>query len=63
VLEPRRSGVGLVEVGAIVMVSVVAVVVAFWLLSAIAGIVWFLVKLAVVILVVAFVVRLLVGRR
>ncbi len=63
VLEPRRSGPGVIEVGAIAVVSVAAVLIAFWLLSAVAGLVWFLVKLAVVVLVIALVVRLIVGRR
>jgi hypothetical protein len=64
VLEPRRSGgLSLAEGAAVAIVAVAAVVIAFAVLSAIAGIAWFFIKLAVVVAVIALVVRLVVGRR
>ncbi|HUZ08674.1 MAG TPA: hypothetical protein VMU76_00685 [Acidimicrobiales bacterium] len=48
---------------ALVVVGVVGVLVAFWLLSAVAGFLWGLVKLVVVVALVYAVLRFLLGRR
>jgi hypothetical protein len=58
-----RGRIGGGELVALVVVGVFAVIVAFWLLSFIAGFVWAIVKLAIVVALVALVLRLLVGRR
>lgn len=63
-LDRRRSrGLRPLHTLAVVAVGVVGVLVAFWALSFIAGIVWGLVKIAVIVAVVAGVVWLFAGRR
>ena len=61
----KGSGGGLraVDGALLVVVGVVGVLVAFWVLSAIAGILWGLVKIAVLIAIVVGVLYLLMGRR
>jgi hypothetical protein len=63
-IEKRRTG-GLrpAHTLAVVAVGVVGVLVAFWALSFIAGIVWGLVKVVVILAVLGSLVWLLVGRR
>lgn len=63
-LEPRRSGQGLrlAHGVALVVVGVVGVIVAFAALSFIAGAVWELVKVAVIVAIVGGLLWLLVGR-
>ena len=62
-VEKRKSGgLRLVDGVALVAVGVVGIVVAFWVLSAIAGFIWGLVKLFVVIALVAAVLWWLLGR-
>jgi hypothetical protein len=58
-----KSGLRLVDLVVLVVVGVFAVVIAFWLLSFIAGFLFGLLKLAVVILAIAAVLWFLVGRR
>lgn len=63
-VERRKSGaLRVVDLTVLVAVGVVGVIVAFWLLGAIAGFLWGLVKLAVVIAVVVGVLWMLLGRR
>ena len=63
-VEQRKSGGLRVVDGAImVAVGVVGVLVAFWVLSAVAGFVWGLVKVVVVLAVLAGLFWALVGRR
>jgi hypothetical protein len=61
----RRRGGGLrvLDGVALVAVGVVGVLVAFWVLSAVAGFVWGLVKLVVVVAVVLGLLSLLLRRR
>ena len=53
----ERKGMGPLELGAIAVVAVFAVVVLFWAFAFIAGAVWWLVKILVLILVLIVVVR------
>lgn len=57
------GGLRLVDGAILVAVGVVAVVVAFWILGAIAGLIWAVVKIAVVVALVVGALYLLVGRR
>ncbi len=61
----RKRGAGLraVDGVAVVAIGVVGVLVAFWVLSAVAGFLWGLVKLVVVVAVILGVISLLVRRR
>ncbi len=61
----RRGGGGLRLVDGVVLVAVgvVGVIVAFWVLGAVVGAIWVLVKIAVLVVLVAAVIWLLVGRR
>ena len=63
-VEPRGGG-GLRAVDGVLLVAVgvVGVLIAFWVLSAVAGFVWGLVKLVVVVALVLGVLYLLLGRR
>ncbi len=61
----KRPGGGGLRLGhgvAAVAVGVVGVLIAFWVLSAIAGLVWGVVKVVVIVAVVAGVLYLLMGR-
>lgn len=63
-VEQRKSGGLRVRDGAVlVVVGVVGVLVAFWALSAVAGFVWGLVKVVVVLAVLGAILWALVGRR
>jgi putative flippase GtrA len=63
-LERRRSrGLRPMHTLAVVAVGVVGVLVAFWALSFIAGLVWGVVKVAVIVAVIAGVLWLFLGRR
>ncbi len=63
-VEPRKSrALRVIDLTALVAVGVVGVIVAFWVLGAVAGFLWGVVKLVVVIAVVVGVLWLLVGRR
>jgi len=53
----KGSGVGLLEVGAVLVVGLFAVVLLFVLFGFIAGIVWWLIKIAVLVLVLFLIVR------
>lgn len=59
----RRGGLGLGGAVAVAVVAIFGIVIAFALLSFIAGLVWGIVKVAVVVALVAGVLWLLVGRR
>jgi hypothetical protein len=63
-IEKRKSG-GLRVVDGVVLVAVgvVGVLIAFWVLSAVAGIVWGLVKIVILVAIVVGVLWLLLGRR
>ena len=61
--EDKRSGLGMTKVLLLVAVGVVGVLVAFWILSFIAGLIWSVVKIALLVAVIAGVLYLLVGRR
>ena len=63
--SPQRRSGGLrpLHTLAVVAVGVVGVLVAFWVLSSIAGVIWGIVKVIVIIAVVGGLVRLLAGRR
>lgn len=63
-VERRRSGaLRVVDLTLLVAVGVVGVIVAFWVLGAIAGFLWGLVKLAIVVALVVGVLWMLLGRR
>lgn len=63
-LDRRRSrGLRPLHTLTVVAVAVVGLLVAFWALSFIAGLVWGIVKVAVIVAVVAGVVWLFMGRR
>lgn len=64
-VEKQEGGGGLrlVDGALLVVVGVVGVLVAFWILSAVAGILWGLVKVVVLVALVVGVLYLLVGRR
>jgi hypothetical protein len=62
-VEKRKGGLRLREGVALVAVGVVGVLIAFWALSTIAGVVWGLVKVVVIIAVVLGAVYLLLRRR
>lgn len=59
----RSGGIRPMHTLAVVAVGVVGVLIAFWALSSIAGFVWGLVKVVIIIAVLAGLVWLLVGRR
>jgi hypothetical protein len=61
--KKARRGLGLTDFVLLVVVGVVVVIVAFWVLASIAGFIWGLVKLAVLIGIIAVVVYLLLVRR
>ena len=61
--ETKGSSLRLVDGVLLVALGVVGVLVAFWALSFIAGIIWGFVKVAILIAVIALVVYLLLGRR
>lgn len=64
-MEKRQGGGGLRVFDGLLLVAVgvVGVLVAFWILAAVAGFLWGLVKLAVIVAIVLGVLYLLVGRR
>jgi hypothetical protein len=57
------GGLRLTDHLALVVVALFAVMIAFWAFSFVAGLVWALVKLAIVVLLIVLVLRLLMGRR
>jgi hypothetical protein len=63
-IEKRKSG-GLRVVDGVVLVAigVVGVIVAFWVLGAVAGILWGLIKIVILVAIVVGILWLLVGRR
>ncbi|HEY5245300.1 MAG TPA: hypothetical protein VIJ60_06495 [Acidimicrobiales bacterium] len=63
-IEKRKSG-GLRAVDGVVLVAVgvVGVIVAFWVLGAVAGILWGLIKIVILVAIVVGILWLLVGRR
>jgi hypothetical protein len=61
--EEERSGLSLFDGVLIVGGGIIAVIVAFAVLSFVAGVIWFIVKLVVVVALVALVAKLLFGRR
>jgi uncharacterized membrane protein SirB2 len=65
-IQPRREerkGLSLFDGLLIVGGGIIAIVVVFAVLSFIAGIIWFVIKLAVVVALIALVVKLVFGRR
>jgi uncharacterized membrane protein SirB2 len=61
--DEERSGLSLFDGVLIVGGGVIAVIVAFAVLSFVAGVIWFIVKLVVVVALVALVAKLVFGRR
>ena len=61
--EEERSGLSPFDGVLIVGGGIIAVIVAFAVLSFVAGVIWFIVKLVVVVALVALVAKLLFGRR
>jgi uncharacterized membrane protein SirB2 len=61
--EEERSGLSLFDGVLIVGGGIIAVIVAFAVLSFVAGVIWFIVKLVVVVALVALVAKLVFGRR
>ncbi len=61
--EEERSGLSLFDGVLIVGGGIIAVIVAFAVLSFVAGVIWFIVKLVVVVALVALVAKVLFGRR
>ncbi|MDA8357124.1 MAG: hypothetical protein M0Z95_12740 [Actinomycetota bacterium] len=61
----KRGGGGLklADGALLVVVGVVGVLIAFWLMGTIAGLLWGLVKIVILLVVIGGVVSLLVGRR
>ena len=63
-VEQRKGGgLRVVDGAALVVVGVVGVLVAFWVLSAVAGFIWGVVKVAVVLAVLGGLLWALMGRR
>ena len=60
--EEERSGLSLFDGVLIVGGGIIAVIVAFAVLSFVAGVIWFIVKLVVVVALVALVAKLVFGR-
>jgi hypothetical protein len=63
VVAKNQGGLRKVHGVTAIAVIVVGVIVGFWVLSALAGLIWFLVKLGVIVVAVVGVLWLLVGRR
>jgi uncharacterized membrane protein SirB2 len=61
--DEERSGLSLFDGVLIVGGGIIAVIVAFAVLSFVAGVIWFIVKLVVVVALVALVAKLVFGRR
>jgi len=61
--ETERRGLRLTDLVLLIVLGVVGIVVAFWLLSFIAGIIWWFAKMAILVAVVGGVLYLLVSRR
>jgi uncharacterized membrane protein len=61
--EEERTGLSLFDGVLIVGGGLIAVFVAIWLITAVTAVIWFVVKLVVVVALVAFVVRHLFRRR
>jgi hypothetical protein len=61
--EEERTGLSLFDGVLIVGGGIIAVIVAFAVLSFVAGVIWFIVKLVVVVALVALVAKLVFGRR
>lgn len=61
--ERRTGGLRPLHTLAVVAVGVVGVLVAFWVLSSIAGVIWGIVKVLVIVAVLGGLVWLLAGRR
>jgi hypothetical protein len=61
--QDSEKGLRLTDRLALVVIAVFAVMLAFWVFSFVAGLVWGLVKLAIVVALVLLVLRLLMGRR
>ncbi len=61
--ERRTGGLRPLHTLAVVAVGVVGVLVAFWVLSSIAGVIWGIVKVVVIVAVLGGLVWLLAGRR
>lgn len=62
-VDKRRAGLRPLHTLGVVALGVVGVLVAFWVLSSIAGVIWGIVKVIVIIAVVGGLVWLLAGRR
>lgn len=63
VSERKGGGLKTVDIAIVVIVGIVGVIVAFWLLDHILGILWFIVKLVLVVAVVGGLLALLFRRR
>jgi len=61
--ETEKRGLRLGDLALLIVLGVVGVLVAFWVLSFVAGIIWWFVKMAILVAVVGGVLYLLVGRR
>ena len=61
--KTERRGLKMTELALLVVVGIVGVLIAFWVLSFIAGVIWWIVKMAILVLLVAGVLYLLLGRR
>ncbi len=61
--DEERSGLSLFDGVLIVGGGIIAIVVAFAILSFVAGVIWFIVKLVVVVALIALVAKLVFGRR
>ncbi len=61
--EQQRTGLSLFDGVLIVGGGLIALFVVFWILGVIAGVLWFLVKVAVVVALVTLVARLMFRRR
>jgi uncharacterized membrane protein len=61
--EEERTGLSLFDGVLIVGGGIIAVFVAIWLITAVTAVIWFVIKLVVVVALVAFVVRHLFRRR
>jgi uncharacterized membrane protein len=61
--EEERTGLSLFDGVLIVGGGIIAVFVAIWLITAVTAVIWFVIKLAVVVALIAFVARHLFRRR
>jgi hypothetical protein len=61
--DEERTGLSLFDGVLVVGGGIIAIIVAIWLITAVTAVIWFVIKLVVVVALIAFVVRHLFRRR